>query len=289
MPNCPTPCAASAHTHDQLRPLFRMAAGLELLLASASPRRRQFLNEWGLPFRLALSDAEEPRPQPGESPEAYTRRAAIAKALAASGTLSLPPAANAGQSTDSPDLQPVILAADTVVAVDGDILGKPDTPAHAMQMLERLNGRGHEVISAVCLLLPADMACGLAPAPAAESASHDGPEDGADDVPKDVPGAQHTPDVPGALPGLQQSLAGRYCMLTFSDTSRVYFHHWPRPVLQAYLDTGEPHDKAGAYAIQGQGAVLVERVEGSWSTVVGLPVTQLAQVMLDRGLMLPCA
>ena len=60
-------------------------------------------------------------------------------------------------------------------------------------------------------------------------------------------------------------------------------------MLQPYLDTGELHDKAGAYAIQGQGAVLVERVDGSWSTVVGLPVTQLAQVMLDRGLMLPCA
>ena len=264
MPNSLPPCAASAHTPDQLRPLFRMASGLELLLASASPRRRQFLNEWGLPFRLALSNTEEPRPEQGESPEAYTRRAAIAKARAVGDGLARQPAAKDGQNTGSPSLRPVILAADTVVAVDGDILGKPDSPAHAMRMLERLNGRGHEVISAVCLLLPAEAAC--APAPASSA----------------LPTAN-------ALHNMQQSLTDRYCILTFSDTSRVFFHHWPKPVLQAYLDTGEPHDKAGAYAIQGQGAVLVERVEGSWSTVVGLPVTQLAQVMLDRGLMLPCA
>ncbi|HZF61814.1 MAG TPA: Maf family nucleotide pyrophosphatase [Desulfovibrio sp.] len=229
-----------------------MASGLELLLASASPRRRQFLNEWGIPFRLALTSADEPRPEQGESPEAYTRRAATAKALASGHAVRQ-------QGAASQELRPVILAADTVVAVDGDILGKPENPAHALRMLERLNGRGHEVISAVCLLLPADAA--FAPAQAA------GP----------------------AGPNVDECCVDSFRMLSFSDTSRVFLHHWPQPVLQAYLDTGEPHDKAGAYAIQGQGAVLVERVDGSWSTVVGLPVTQLAQVMLDRGLMLPCA
>lgn len=251
------PCPAPADTSAQMRPLFRMASGLELLLASASPRRRQFLNEWGIPFRLALTNADEPRPEQGESPEAYTRRAAAAKALASGHAVRQQGAANH-------ELQPVILAADTVVAVDGDILGKPENPAHALRMLERLNGRGHEVISAVCLLLPADAAIGSVPAAAASAGTNTGPN-------------------------VDECCIDSYRMLSFSDTSRVIFHHWPQPVLQAYLDTGEPHDKAGAYAIQGQGAVLVERVDGSWSTVVGLPVTQLAQVMLDRGLMLPCA
>ena len=69
----------------------------------------------------------------------------------------------------------------------------------------------------------------------------------------------------------------------------MYFHPWPESVLRAYVDTGEPHDKAGAYAIQGQGAFLVDRIEGSWSTVVGLPVTQLAHLLLHRGFMRPCA
>ena len=205
------------------------------------------MNEWGLPFRLMLAEAEEPRPMPGETPEAYTRRAATAKALAVG--QGMRPAASAAS-------QPIILAADTVVAIDGDILGKPQNPAHALSMLERLNGASHEVISAVCLLLPAQ--CVLAP----EAST---------------------------LPGLhvQETVAGLFRMLSFSDVSRVFFHHWPLPVLQAYVNTGEPDDKAGAYAIQGQGAVLVERIEGSWSTVVGLPVTPLAQVMIGLGIMQP--
>lgn len=232
-------------TSTALRPLFRLAAGYELVLASGSPRRRQFMNEWGIPFRLALASAEEPRPMPGESPEAYTRRAAIAKALAVGRIL----------PHDAAQM-PVLLAADTVVAIDGDILGKPENPAHALSMLERLNGASHEVISAVCLLLPAQ-----------------------------CKGASSASSLPGL--DLQETVEGSFRMLSFSDVSRVVFHRWPLPVLQAYVDTGEPGDKAGAYAIQGQGAVLVERVEGSWSTVVGLPVTPLAQVMISLGIMQP--
>ena len=124
-----------------------------------------------------------------------------------------------------------------MVAVDDDILGKPRDTPHALDMLTRLAGRGHEVISAVCLLLP-----------------------------------RGWPGLPGEL---------------FSDVSRVFFHAWPESVLAAYARTHEPDDKAGAYAIQGQGAFLVERVEGSWSTVVGLPVTPLVQLLLERGLMSP--
>ena len=247
-------CAeGSATTCHGMRPLFRLSAEYELVLASGSPRRRQFLNEWGLPFRLELAEAEEPRPAPDETPEAYTRRAATAKALAVGQNLL--------QNPVSPHAAgfaplPVILAADTVVAVDGDILGKPESPAHALSMLERLNGTSHEVISAVCLLLP----------------------------------AQHEAMAAcSTLPGLhmQETVEDCFRMLSFSDVSRVYFHRWPQPVLQAYVDTGEPSDKAGAYAIQGQGAVLVERVEGSWSTVVGLPVTPLAQIMINLGIMQP--
>ena len=251
---CADDCAI---TCNSLRPLFRLSSEYELVLASGSPRRRQFLNEWGLPFRLELAEAEEPRPMPGESPEAYTRRAATAKALAVGQKLSHMSSLGAVTThTAAVAPQPVILAADTVVAVGGDILGKPKNPAHALSMLERLNGTSHEVISAVCLLLPAQhealAAC-------------------------------------STMPGLhvQETVEDCFRMLSFSDVSRVFFHHWPQPVLQAYVDTGEPDDKAGAYAIQGQGAVLVERVEGSWSTVVGLPVTPLAQIMITLGLMQP--
>ena len=269
-------CAAPADASEVLRPLFRLSPGFELLLASGSPRRRQFLNEWGLPFRLALPNAEEPRPLQGEPPEAYTRRAATAKALAVGQTLRWQATHKAADGAPSASPQPVILAADTVVAIGGDILGKPDNPAHALSMLARLNGASHEEISAVCLLLPAQPAF----TPAAQALA---------DVPASISytAASASGNANTAF-NLQETLVGSFCMLTFSDVSRVFFHHWPMPVLQAYVDTGEPNDKAGAYAIQGQGAVLVERVEGSWSTVVGLPVTALAQVMMDRGLILPC-
>ena len=73
----------------------------------------------------------------------------------------------------------------------------------------------------------------------------------------------------------------------FSETSAVLFHPFQKTVLQAYVDTGEPLDKAGAYAIQGQGAFLIDRIEGSWSTVVGLPVSRLASELLIRNIIEP--
>lgn len=202
-------------------PLFALPDGWELVLASHSPRRRQFLEEWGLAYRIVTGRDEEPRPRAGEAPAAYARRAARAKALSA--------AAADGQAAGPR----VLLAADTIVALGEDILGKPADRAQALEMLRRLAGRTHEVISAVCLLGPQDEE------------------------------------------------------IVFHDVSRVRFAPWPEAVLAAYAATGEPDDKAGAYAIQGQGAVLVEAVDGSWSTVVGLPVSRLAQEMLSRGWLTP--
>lgn len=202
-------------------PLFALPDGWELVLASHSPRRRQFLEEWGLVYRIVTGRDEEPRPRAGEAPAAYARRAARAKALSA--------AAADGQAAGPR----VLLAADTIVALGEDILGKPADRTQALEMLRRLAGRTHEVISAVCLLGPQDEE------------------------------------------------------IVFHDVSRVRFAPWPEAVLAAYAATGEPDDKAGAYAIQGQGAVLVEAVDGSWSTVVGLPVSRLAQEMLSRGWLTP--
>lgn len=239
-----------------MKALFALAPGIRLVLASGSPRRRQFLEEWGLPFVPARPDNAEPRPEPGEEPRQYALRAAEAKALAVA---CQPACADA-----------LVLAADTVVALEGDILGKPRDQAHALRMLERLSGRSHEVISAVCLVLPQ----GRTPAPAAEAGR---------------PKAEAAPPcrLAAGLALHMRTASGGRCRLSFSDTSRVFFHPWPGTVLRAYVRTHEPDDKAGAYAIQGQGAFLVERVEGSWSTVVGLPVTALARILQDQGLMLP--
>lgn len=205
-----------------LAPLFALRPGCRLVLASASPRRRQFLEEWGLSFTLARPLGAEPRPWPGEPPEAYTQRTATAKASDVTAGLA------AAERACS-----LVLAADTVVALGDEILGKPRDRAHALEMLRRLNGREHAVVSAVCLAPP------------------------------------------------------RGAARVFSDVSRVRFGRWPEAVLRAYVRTGEPDDKAGAYAIQGQGAFLAERVEGSWSTVVGLPLAPLARELLAAGWMTP--
>ena len=278
------------------QPLFTLTEGFRLVLASGSPRRRLFLSEWGLPFELARPDGAEPLPLPGEQPDAYTRRAAAAKAYAVAASLDRTGARTSASTQD----KAIILSADTVVAVDGDILGKPHDAAHALAMLQRLTGRGHEVISAVCLLLPPSAGApeeifGNAPCNASGNASGNTSGDTSGKTSGKTSGATHdaTPDhAPHKAHDTDINCESQGCgaeELIFSDVSRVYFHPWPESVLRAYVDTGEPHDKAGAYAIQGQGAFLVDRIEGSWSTVVGLPVTQLAHLLLHRGFMRPCA
>lgn len=197
------------------KPLFALAAGVRLVLASGSPRRRQFLEEWGVPFEVRPAPAE-PQPLPGERPDDHVLRSACAK-LAAAGR-------GPGE---------VVVAADTVVAHAGHILGKPRDDAEALAMLLELSGTDHTVSTGVAVALP----------------------DGS--------------------------------TRSFVDTCTVTFHAWPRDLLAAYVATGECRDKAGAYAIQGIGAFLVEKVHGSWSTVVGLPVSRLAALLMEGGLIVP--
>lgn len=208
--------------------LFR--ACCPIVLASASPRRQQFLRELGLAFDCRPSQAPEEPPFAREAPEAYALRLARSKA----------------EAVDVRDGKSLVIAADTIVvlrnrAADAEkgpqtagsevrILGKPVDAADALDMLCCLNGREHEVITAVHMLPPAGEG------------------------------------------------------LAFADCSRVCFHRWPVEVLAAYVRTKEPFDKAGAYAVQGQGAFLVASISGSWSTIVGLPVTRLAASLLERGL-----
>ncbi|MBD5418317.1 MAG: septum formation protein Maf [Desulfovibrio sp.] len=214
---------------DTAPPLFVPAPGLRVVLASASPRRRKLLASWGLPFTvLTAPDKEEPRPAAGEDAAAYALRAARSKARRVHPILG-PEEASAS----------LVIAADTVVCLDGRILGKPRDRAEALAMLEELAGRTHSVTSAVALRVPESW-----PAPHEEY---------------------------------------------FTDTARVTFADWPRAVLAAYARTGEPDDKAGAYAVQGRGAFLAERLDGAWSTVVGLPLTPLAELLLGRGLIRPAA
>ncbi len=183
-----------------------------IILASASPRRRELLTQIGIGFEVLVVDADE-KPRPGETPEFYVRRMAAEKSELA----------RQASSLDLP-----VLGADTEVVLDGVVFGKPRDFGHAQDMLRRLSGREHEVLSAVSL-------------------RH---------------GSRHWQAV---------------------SRSVVRFRLIGHREIQTYWDTGEPLGKAGAYAIQGLGAVFVETLSGSYSGVMGLPLFETAGLLREAG------
>jgi septum formation protein len=180
-----------------------------VVLASSSPRRRQLLEMMQIPYRAIVPDVDE-SVRPGEDPARYVERLAQAKARAV-----------VAQAPGE-----IVIAADTTVVLDGDIFAKPEDAADAVRMLGRLQGRTHDVMTAVAVA-----------------------QDG----------------------HLEHAL----------DISRVTFRPATVEMLTDYVSTGEPLDKAGAYAIQGLGALLIERVEGDLFGVMGLPL-RLAIDLLGR-------
>jgi septum formation protein len=182
-----------------------------IVLASGSPRRKEILASLGLTFTVRVTDVEESL-LPGERASDASERLARAKAEAA--------AAGAPEA--------LVVAADTLVVLDGDALGKPRDRADARRMLATLSGRAHDVVTGV--------AC---------------------------------------------ARGGR--IVSGRETARVVFAAMTGAEIAAYAATGEPDDKAGAYALQGIGGLFVERVEGSPSTVVGLPVRLLYRLASELG------
>jgi septum formation protein len=187
-----------------------------LVLASASPRRRELLAALGVDFSVEPADIDE-RARPGEPADVYVQRLAAAKAAAVA----------ARHAADA--VPPCVLAADTVVAVDGVLLGKPLDAADADRMLSLLSGRSHDVFTAVAV--------------------------------------RRGTRVAGAL-----------------SHSRVTFRAIGAAERAAYIASGEPLDKAGAYGIQGQGGIFAEHVAGSRSGVVGLPVGQVRALLSAFGI-----
>jgi septum formation protein len=182
-------------------------------LASASPRRRELLQQIGVSFRV-LGAAVDEAVLPAEAPAAYVVRVAAAKAGCGW---------EGHREADVP-----VLAADTAVVLDGKILGKPKDRQDAADMLQRLSGRTHEVLTAVAL----------------RTAS-----------------------------GLQ----------TTTSRSEVTLRAISASEAEAYWETGEPQDKAGAYAIQGRAAVFIADLRGSFSGVMGLPLFETAGLLNAAG------
>jgi septum formation protein len=187
---------------------------MKLILASSSPRRAQILRDAGISFTV-LSSAVDETPYSNESPQEIVQRLAEAKA-------DLVAARAVGSS--------IIIAADTVVVIDKQILGKPRSTEEARHMLEMLSGRTHSVITGVSMV---------------------------------------------RLPEMERR--------QFVETTLVHFARLTPDDLSRYLATGEPFDKAGAYAIQGHAGRYIPRIEGCYFNVVGLPIARLVAALRELG------
>jgi septum formation protein len=186
-----------------------------LVLASASPRRRELLAQIGVTHKVLAVDVDESA-LPGESPEQLVQRLAREKALA-------------GRDRDG-GARPV-LGADTVVVLETRVFVKPSDEADALQMLQALSGRSHRVLTAVALALP-----------------------------------------------------GKGAVLEQCSETEVQMRPISLEEIRAYWASGEPAGKAGAYAIQGRGAVFIRNIRGSYSGVMGLPLYETAQLLQSQGL-----
>ncbi|HKF26059.1 MAG TPA: Maf family protein [Candidatus Acidoferrum sp.] len=187
---------------------------MKLILASASPRRAEVLRAAGIPFSV-LSSAVDETPLPGEPAADMVRRLATAKA-------ELVAARAVGPA--------IVIAADTVVVLDGAVMGKPRTSDDARQMLLKLSGRTHSVITGVALI---------------------------------------------RLPDAERR--------EFTDITQVHFTALSDAEIVKYLASGEPFDKAGAYAIQGLAGRFIPRVDGCYYNVVGLPLARLCKALSSLG------
>ena len=185
---------------------------MDIILASQSPRRRELLERMGLPLRIITPDIDERMERslpPGELVAAISAEKARAVA------------AQAGPEA-------IVIAADTVVALDGAVLGKPADEKDAARMLAALSGRTHQVFT-----------------------------------------------------GLTVAQGG--AVRTVSEETAVTFRPLTEGEIAAYVRTGEPMDKAGAYGIQGYGALLVEGIRGDYYNVMGLPVCRLGGLLKELG------
>ncbi len=188
---------------------------LDIVLASGSPRRRQLLSRMGLEYSVVVPEVDE---------EVAGRAQDVVMELCKRKARAV---AQMEAYRNKPAL---IIAADTLVEIDGEVLGKPKSEEHAYITLRKLSGNEHRVLTGVCLLQP-------------------------------IFKKEHA----------------------FLERTAVVFNQLSDEQIRAYISTGEPMDKAGAYGIQGAGGAFVQKIEGSFENVMGLPVQRLAEELRQFG------
>jgi septum formation protein len=234
----------------------------ELILASSSPRRQELLREIGIPFQVHAANIDEDQ-FTSEPPIAYALRLAREKAEAV--------AAQYPQS--------YVLGADTIVVIDGEVLGKPQDHADAARMLRKLSGRAHEVTTAVTLIAPSTGASSTVASRLIPPRTVPSSAPSQSTVPPSTPQKAAQREIAPSL------IAQGTLIQTRASTTRVYFREIAEAEIQQYVVGGEPMDKAGAYAIQGGASRWTDRIEGEFSNVVGLPLSLVTEMLKITGLM----
>ena len=190
---------------------------MHIVLASSSPRRRELLELLGLTFHIIPPTCEELL-SPNLSPSKQTQQLSWAKA----------------QSVANHRSQDIVIGSDTVIEIEGKLLGKPENMQEAETMLRNLRGKYHQVHTGVAMIYQANK-----------------------------------------------------ISINFVETAQVWIKSFDEQTLKSYLATEESLGKAGAYSIQGQGANLIEKIEGDYPTIVGLPLWRTAKELEKQGFMLP--
>jgi len=192
---------------------------MQILLASTSPRRRELLSLLGVAFSI-VPPTDEELLSPHLSPSEQTRQLARDKA----------------QSVANLHPKDLVIGSDTVIEIEGKLLGKPENIEEAKTMLRDLRGKYHQVHTGVAVI----------------------------------------------------QFSSNYS-IDFVETAQVWIKPFEEKTLQNYLDTEESLGKAGAYSIQGEGAQLIERIEGDYPTIVGLPLWRIAKILEQQGVVMPNA
>jgi len=221
-----------------------------LILASSSPRRQELIQMLGLPVMIMPSDADE-TVEPDWTPGQIVERLSLRKAEAV--------------RSKAAERQGIVVGSDTIVVLDGQVLGKPRNADEAVEMLSSLSGREHRVFSGVALV---DAAAGE-------------PSDKAGDYDTTM----HLGDI-GQYRIQSESPDGRPEIMVGHTVSKVTFRPMSDEEIWAYVKTGDPLDKAGAYGVQGIGSVFIEKIEGDFYSIMGLPLNLLYQMLLRFGIRL---
>lgn len=183
---------------------------MDIILASGSPRRSELMKQVGFDFKVSTCNTDESYDE-GMTPSEIVMELSLRKA-------------DAVFDKEMPEKDTVVVAADTIVAIDNEILGKPKDRNDAIRMLSKLSGKKHQVYTGVTLYY---------------------------------------------------YVAGRVFIENFADCADVYFRELSQDTIISYVDSWEPMDKAGAYGIQGLGAILVDKIDGDYYTIVGLPIAKV--------------